>query len=420
MIHLKRLHFFSRAEIKARVASASGYYVYVLARPDDSPFYVGKGNGARVLQHEAEAINTLLRSHKLNLIRKILSEGSELRYSIAGWFEDEREALALERRLIAAIGRYDLGLGPLTNQTDGGEGPSNPSIESKLRHRATLGGQAEDPERRAINEFFASIAGNQSSVPIKPLASWKRAEPLRSSVKKIFATERMARAIVATAAANGLLLAPGVRLPRLLELNGAEYLIENGCGREMIKAGLVRLESETRNPREDVLVLTDFGFDYVRRMLTDRRLIDLAVLAPDGDASTVKVDSEAMESTIKKSTGGNEMEELKIGERARSEETGLSTEPAVRGKRESETYWNTRNLTYQVTGSYYRTPQANLELLKEYVNEHASAMNTVLKTSFAAPGRSNLNFALRSGRVVRLDAHGPITKEEFLRELGIA
>lgn len=50
------------------------YYVYTLARPDDTVFYVGKGSGNRVAQHEQEA----LRGHiclKYELIRSIWEQG---------------------------------------------------------------------------------------------------------------------------------------------------------------------------------------------------------------------------------------------------------------------------------------------------------------------------------------------------------
>lgn len=59
------------------------FYVYVLLRPDGEPFYVGKGLGKRIFSHEAEARNTTLRTHKLNVIRAINRHGGKLGYATA-------------------------------------------------------------------------------------------------------------------------------------------------------------------------------------------------------------------------------------------------------------------------------------------------------------------------------------------------
>lgn len=274
------LTFADRTETRAWLkASASRYYVYVLGTPDGQPFYVGKGCGDRVFQHEAEARGTLRRSHKLNLIRKILRTGGELRYGLADFFDDESNAHRLERSLIQRIGRHDLGTGPLTNQTDGGEGTANPSEESRQRRLASLGGEADDPDRRVINAFFAEIGGPQSSVPIKPIA-WPKFEPLYPSSKHITPTERMAKAIVASAAANGIMLEPGTPIPRRLTIRCGDYLIENGCGREMIKAGLVGPPPADVPARDEAMPLTRLGLSYIRSCFGDPRLVELGVLEP--------------------------------------------------------------------------------------------------------------------------------------------
>ena len=46
---------------------------------------------------------------------------------------DEEFAHLLEEELIAKFGRKDLGLGPLLNLTDGGEGRYNPSTEARKK-----------------------------------------------------------------------------------------------------------------------------------------------------------------------------------------------------------------------------------------------------------------------------------------------
>ena len=284
------IKFTTRDEVRGILASAEArlYYVYALGWPEGTPFYVGKGSNSpgvvpRVFQHEAEARTTARRSHKLNILRKLARESRVPVYAVCGFFDDEFEAHAAERGLILRIGRHDLRTGPLANQTDGGEGTSNPSQESLERRLATLGGQSDDPDRRRINEFFAGIGGPQESVPIKPLRGWRRAEPLVPSVKSIGPTDRMAKVVVASAAANDILLRPGAIIPRLLTVGGVEYLIENGCGKEAITAGILSVPPAPVLPREETMALTERGFRFVVDTFGADRLVSLGVLEPHSE-----------------------------------------------------------------------------------------------------------------------------------------
>lgn len=79
------------------------YYVYTLSRPDGTIFYVGKGCGKRVAQHEKEA----LRGHncpKCELIRSIWREGGTVQRAIVFETDDEQAALAHETALINSFG----------------------------------------------------------------------------------------------------------------------------------------------------------------------------------------------------------------------------------------------------------------------------------------------------------------------------
>lgn len=264
-------------------AAGSRFYVYVLCKPDGTPFYVGKGLGRRVFQHEAEAWNTTRKSHKLNVIRRIRRDGGEVAYAIDGLFEAEVEAHARERELIALYGRHDQGCGPLTNQLDGGEGAANPSAEVQARHAASLGGDAEDPERRVANRFLASIAGGQDSVPIKPWGTLRaRAHLLRPSPNKPIPqpTPRMTKAIAASAISNGVVLALGAIIPRRLVIDGVECAIENGCGGDMVAAGLVEPVEPRGNPLDEKLRLTQRGLETLVGYVGRERLIDYGVLEP--------------------------------------------------------------------------------------------------------------------------------------------
>lgn len=93
------------------------FYVYVWYRGDGTPCYVGKGHGNRW--------RSALKSHNRWLRRILSKDGDSARCFVTLSRFSEREALALERRLIHLIGRP-----PLVNYTDGGYGVSG------LKHSA--------------------------------------------------------------------------------------------------------------------------------------------------------------------------------------------------------------------------------------------------------------------------------------------
>src|SRR5690606_5904397 len=91
------------------------------------PFYVGKGkNNKRRLIHYRDAINDsiVINSHKRNKINKIIVEGLKPIIDVLYSGLTEEVSFELEKELISEIGRCDLGTGPLTNKTEGGEGVS--------------------------------------------------------------------------------------------------------------------------------------------------------------------------------------------------------------------------------------------------------------------------------------------------------
>lgn len=101
------------------------FYVYELQDEHGVPFYVGKGKGARVHNHEQKARRGVS-SHVCHKIRKIQNRGGKVMKAIVYRTEDEAQAYREEMRRIALYGRDSL-----TNQTDGGEGPNNPSQETR-------------------------------------------------------------------------------------------------------------------------------------------------------------------------------------------------------------------------------------------------------------------------------------------------
>ena len=89
------------------------------------PFYVGKGKGKRFLHHVTQKRVIGENKHKTSIIKKIIQNtgSSDIPKKII-YCSSEAEAFELERFLIKIIGWHDLGKGPLTNHTDGGEGQS--------------------------------------------------------------------------------------------------------------------------------------------------------------------------------------------------------------------------------------------------------------------------------------------------------
>lgn len=256
------------------------FYVYVLFKPDGKPFYVGKGIGQRVFAHEAEARNTMFRTHKLNVIRSTHRAGSLIGYAIPHLCDDEAEAHALEVKLIAEIGRHDLNRGPLTNQTDGGEGITGLSEETLARKLANLGGPSEDPQRRVANEFFHNITGPQGSVTIKPLGA-RRLQATTPHPSARRPTERMARTLVAAALASNQLLEVCVPIPRSFQIESGSFVIEDGVAKDMAKAGMITVIAAPK-PESEAFVLTPDGLAGIRKFIPRDRLEDLGVLEPLG------------------------------------------------------------------------------------------------------------------------------------------
>lgn len=117
-----------------------GDYVYGEYKFDYEPFYVGKGQiyekttTDRIKSHfSPSAIKK--NTYKNNKLKQIIN--SDLFPIIIKLKEnlDEPTSFIVEKEIIKTIGRYKIKTGPLTNQTDGGEGPSG--IKRKKASLAT-------------------------------------------------------------------------------------------------------------------------------------------------------------------------------------------------------------------------------------------------------------------------------------------
>jgi len=268
----------TRQEILRQLSfSGRQFYVYKLSRPDGTPFYVGKGVGRRLFCHERDALGPD-RSHKLNTIRQIKNFGYDIRYEIVAFYEDEGECHAQEIAEILRIGRHDLGTGPLTNLTGGGEGTSGLSEETKARIDADLHGVDAPGDRGIANRFFLQLCSSVESVPVRPLSASKP-RPLTPLPHCRTPTPRMAAALAASAIANRVLVEAGCIVPRRMEVEGRPMIIEYGASTNLLNAGMASLLAN-EPPGYEKFVLSSIGCEAILKFIGERILLDAGVLMP--------------------------------------------------------------------------------------------------------------------------------------------
>jgi hypothetical protein len=272
---------------KAYLAQQPHHYVYILRRPDGRPFYVGKGYGPRVFQHENEARhpNTRLsNSYKLNVIRSIWRAGLKPIYEIDLITSLPDEAYEREAMLIAHFRRLHEG-GPLTNLAPGGGSTAGQAPASVERHSATLGGIPDDnPERATLNGFVLSIA-QMDSVVVKPLAQFIARPTVHFPNKPRKLSLRQAVAVVASAAANGISMSGECRVPRKLIVDGVVGLVENGVACDLLTSNAVSVEKAS-DPADEVFSISAQQARAIIGLLGQRKCIDLGVLSPVVPPST--------------------------------------------------------------------------------------------------------------------------------------
>lgn len=107
------------------------FYVYILFDWLGVPRYVGKGKGSRWLNHERKTDQSnILKNEFIEQTWIMLDEVPKI---IIKDKINEQEAFEIEIALIKAIGRIDLGTGPLVNLTDGGDGASGSHLSPLQR-----------------------------------------------------------------------------------------------------------------------------------------------------------------------------------------------------------------------------------------------------------------------------------------------
>ncbi len=132
------------------------------------PFYVGSGHKNRYLSHVKYVMRHLENKEKLlstnrhkNLIIKniFLQLNEPPKISILEYFNTRKEAYAYEKYLVSLIGRECMHSGPLTNLTEGGDGVSNPSDETRYKI-----GSANRNRIKSENEMANISKGRQRTL----------------------------------------------------------------------------------------------------------------------------------------------------------------------------------------------------------------------------------------------------------------
>jgi len=133
------------------------FYVYYLVDPrNNKPYYVGKGEGDRLVKHfRPHEIKNPTNEHKTRTIKKLDREGYRPKYCFTVVAEglEETDALKLEELLIEKWG-----IDNLTNMTQGGDGES-PSEETKQKMSEAMKGFSHSEEsKQKISESKKGVS----------------------------------------------------------------------------------------------------------------------------------------------------------------------------------------------------------------------------------------------------------------------
>lgn len=131
------------------------FYTYIYQdRQKGEPFYVGKGCNERAWDH----LKSNRKSEFIYRIKKMIRESNPPIISIYSGFDNELACL-VEQELISKFGRKNLGLGPLLNLTDGGEGAPNRLSTPEFRANMSKAKKGQKYSALASENFRRAMIG---------------------------------------------------------------------------------------------------------------------------------------------------------------------------------------------------------------------------------------------------------------------
>lgn len=175
-------------EINTKEVDCS-YYVYLYLKPDNTPFYVGKGKEDRWKFHLTEAKKKITKDKnnlKINTIKKIIKQGQEPIVKFVDINISEEQVFELECFLINEIGRVDLGTGTLTNLTNGGEGASGymHTEETKTKLSEMQKGKVLPEEHRLALRKPKSEQGRKAIAEARLTSTYRPSEETKHKVSE--------------------------------------------------------------------------------------------------------------------------------------------------------------------------------------------------------------------------------------------
>ncbi len=152
-----------------------GNYTYGKYHFKFEPFYIGLGHDKRMFSHLQPSILKRENTRKKNKIKKLINLGFDLRNGFIVKIEDgldRQQSKQFEILAIKTIGRLDDKSGPLTNNTDGGDGAVNLTKEARDIISKTHMGNKYSLGRKQSKE---EIEKRVSKIRGKP--SWNKGIP---------------------------------------------------------------------------------------------------------------------------------------------------------------------------------------------------------------------------------------------------
>ena len=181
------------------------FYIYALFRETGVPFYIGKGKRYR---WRITSYDKHRNHHKLAIIARMKAAGLTIPTVILHDGLTEDIAFTYERALIAAIGRSDLGCGPLVNLTNGGEGSSGRIVTSEARAHVSMRHRGKKLSLEHAAKLKASNIGRKLSEEHRTkLIAARHSSPASPATRAKLSAANLGRipppdAIAKTAAAN--------------------------------------------------------------------------------------------------------------------------------------------------------------------------------------------------------------------------